>query len=55
MSHSQLCLFLLKAMQQIDDDISDSRKEPVQALWRGILTKGVFENGAEKVWYWSEI
>lgn len=52
---AQTLLLLLKAMQEVDDDVSDTGKEAVETLLAGFLAERFLENGAQKVGYRAKV
>ena len=51
----QTLLLLLKAMQEVDDDIADAWEKSVEALLTGFLAESLLEDGAQKVGHRAKV
>lgn len=52
---AQSLLFLLKAMQEVDDDVADTGEEAVETLLTGFLAERFLEDGAQEVGYRAKV
>ena len=52
---AQTLLLLLKAMQEVDDDVSDTREEAVETLLAGFLAERFLEDAAQKVGHRAKV